>query len=98
MKLIVAEAFKVALTTLKKTNIDLNKDPCEVLPSGSEWSTINRWKDIVTCDCSFVNGTICHVTKMCDMSTLDDLTYENMFGFVELIFVNIVFGFFETDI
>ncbi|AAF78447.1 This gene may be cut off, partial [Arabidopsis thaliana] len=58
------EAFKVVLTTLKKTNIDLNVDPCEVSSTGNEWSTISRWKDLVTCDCSFVNGTICHITKM----------------------------------
>jgi len=60
----VGEAFKVVLTTLKKTNIDLNVDPCEVSSTGNEWSTISRWKDLVTCDCSFVNGTICHITKM----------------------------------
>ncbi|KAG7649492.1 putative LRR receptor-like serine/threonine-protein kinaseRLK-Pelle-DLSV family [Arabidopsis thaliana] len=36
------EAFKVVLTTLKKTNIDLNVDPCEVSSTGNEWSTISR--------------------------------------------------------
>ncbi|ESQ30076.1 hypothetical protein EUTSA_v10012029mg [Eutrema salsugineum] len=30
-----AEAFKAALTTLKKTNIDLNVDPCEVSSTGN---------------------------------------------------------------
>ncbi|CAA7013861.1 unnamed protein product [Microthlaspi erraticum] len=58
------EAFKVALTTLKKTNVAFNEDPCEGSSSGSESSTINRWKDVVTCDCSFASGTICHVTKI----------------------------------
>ncbi|KAG7600462.1 Malectin domain [Arabidopsis suecica] len=76
------EAFKVALTTLKKTNIDLNTDPCEVSSTGSEWSTISRWKDLVTCDCSFVNGTICHITKI-------NLKRENLQGSLPKEFVGL---------
>ncbi|CAH2036575.1 unnamed protein product [Thlaspi arvense] len=80
----ILEAFKAVLTTLNKTNIDLNGDPCEVSSSGSEGSTINRWKDIVTCDCSFVDGTICHITNI-------DLKEENLQGSLPKEFVGLPF-------
>ncbi|CAN8321657.1 unnamed protein product [Cochlearia groenlandica] len=78
------EAFKVVLTKLKKTNIDINVDPCQVSSSGSQWSTINRWEDFVTCDCSFVNGTICHITKI-------QLKEQNLQGSLPKEFVKLPF-------
>ncbi|CAN8307772.1 unnamed protein product [Cochlearia groenlandica] len=61
------EALKSIANTLKKTSWDFSVNPCDVTLNGSGWrnpNPIEGSEDAVTCDCSFLNGTICHVTSI----------------------------------
>ena len=61
------KALKVIGKTLEKTSWDFTFDPCDMASPGSGWrnpDAVKGSEDAITCDCSFLNGTMCHVTSM----------------------------------
>jgi hypothetical protein len=54
------EALKDIAATLGKKDWDFSVDPC----SGERnWAPIES-ENAVTCNCTYVNATVCHVTNM----------------------------------
>ncbi|XP_010552132.1 PREDICTED: probable leucine-rich repeat receptor-like serine/threonine-protein kinase At3g14840 [Tarenaya hassleriana] len=61
------EALRGIAKALKKTNWNFSVDPCDSASTTGGWRNPNANKgseDAVTCNCSFVNGTVCHVTSI----------------------------------
>ncbi|MBA0716593.1 hypothetical protein Golax_015413 [Gossypium laxum] len=58
-----AKAFASISLVLGKTDWNLSIDPCS---RGNSWldQPTRYYVDNVTCDCSFNDNTICHVTHM----------------------------------
>ncbi|KAL5716575.1 hypothetical protein ACHQM5_018245 [Ranunculus cassubicifolius] len=54
------EALMEIAKTIGKTNWNFSVDPC----SGNSGWAIPAADDVVSCDCSYVNFTICHVVSM----------------------------------
>lgn len=65
----VVEALRSIANTLKKNTWNFNVNPCDVASNVGGWrnpNPVEGSEDAVTCDCSFLNGTVCHVTSMYD--------------------------------
>lgn len=63
----IVDALRVIGKTLKKTSWDFGFDPCDMASTGGRWrnpDAVKGSEDSITCDCSFLNGTMCHVTSM----------------------------------
>ncbi|XP_023633868.1 probable leucine-rich repeat receptor-like serine/threonine-protein kinase At3g14840 [Capsella rubella] len=61
------EALRIIGNTLKKTTWNFNVNPCDVASNVGGWrnpNPVEGSEDAVTCDCSFLNGTVCHVTSI----------------------------------
>ncbi|CAH2061543.1 unnamed protein product, partial [Thlaspi arvense] len=58
------EALRTIASTLKKTTWNFSLNPCEGVGGWRNPNPIEGSEDAVTCDCSFLNGTVCHVTSI----------------------------------
>jgi len=60
----VVEALKDIGETLGKKDWDFSVDPCSGEHNWTSHTKVRGTENNVTCDCSFENATICHVTNM----------------------------------
>ncbi|WZZ75383.1 hypothetical protein YC2023_086753 [Brassica napus] len=59
------DVLKVIAKTMKKTNWNFGIDPCDTRSTNGGWrnpNAINGSEDFVSCNCTFDNNTLCHVT------------------------------------
>ncbi|KAL3503079.1 hypothetical protein ACH5RR_037528, partial [Cinchona calisaya] len=57
-------ALQQIATTLGKKNWDFTVDPCSGLRTWSTPNPVKGSENAVTCDCSFINNTVCHVVSI----------------------------------
>eukprot|EP01018_Ginkgo_biloba_P000737 Gb_02003 [translate_table: standard] len=77
------QALKTIAQKLGKTDWDFNVDPC----GGKSWITQesqNNFQNNVTCNCSFNNGTVCHVTNII-------LKFQNLSGVIPPELANLTY-------
>ncbi|KAJ6967327.1 leucine-rich repeat receptor-like serine/threonine-protein kinase [Populus alba x Populus x berolinensis] len=58
------EALRDMAKTIGKTNWNFSADPCGGLWGWTDPNPVKGSENAVSCDCSFSNGTICHVLAM----------------------------------
>ncbi|XP_019086266.1 PREDICTED: probable leucine-rich repeat receptor-like serine/threonine-protein kinase At3g14840 [Camelina sativa] len=64
---LAVEALRIIGNTLKKKTWTFSVNPCDVASNVGGWinpNPVEGSEDAVTCDCSFLNGTVCHVTSI----------------------------------
>ncbi|KAH9779296.1 putative leucine-rich repeat receptor-like serine/threonine-protein kinase [Citrus sinensis] len=58
------EALKDIAKTLGKRNWNFSVDPCSGKEGWADQNPVKGFENAVTCNCSFSNGTICHVVSI----------------------------------
>ncbi|XP_059661405.1 probable leucine-rich repeat receptor-like serine/threonine-protein kinase At3g14840 isoform X2 [Cornus florida] len=58
------ELLKEIATTLGKTDWNFGVDPCSEERSWANPNPVEGFENAVTCNCSFSNGTVCHVVSI----------------------------------
>ncbi|KAK7244116.1 hypothetical protein RIF29_38934 [Crotalaria pallida] len=58
------EAMKDIGKTLGKKDWDFSVDPCSGQRNWTSSVQVKGWENAVTCDCSFANGSVCHVVSI----------------------------------
>lgn len=62
--IITVKALEDIAKTLGKKDWDFNVDPCSGQRNWTSAVQVKGSENNVTCDCTFANGTVCHVTNM----------------------------------
>ncbi|RDX97094.1 putative leucine-rich repeat receptor-like serine/threonine-protein kinase, partial [Mucuna pruriens] len=76
------QALKDIASTIGKKNWDFNVDPCSGKSNWTSSVQLQGSENAVTCDCSFLNHTVCHVVSIV-------LKAQNLSGSVSLEFVRL---------
>lgn len=58
------DALRDIAKTLGKNNWDFDVDPCSGQRNWTSSVQVNGSENAVTCNCTYVNASVCHVTNM----------------------------------
>lgn len=72
----IVEVLKDIAKTLGKKDWDFSVDPCSGERNWTSSVQVKGSENAVTCNCTFVNATVCHVTNM--YISYPSLFYKNV--------------------
>lgn len=87
--LFIVEALQDIASTLGKKDWDFSVDPCSEKSNWTSPVQVKGSENAVTCNCSYVNGTVCHVTNMYISITLSlSFLALKTFSFLSLFYLS----------